>query len=54
MGPEFPDKLPDNTLLIMQIIGDEKFNAWARQMGAKCAEEDDSVVSERTVQLLMM
>lgn len=42
--PEFADKLPDNALLIMQIVGDEEFNAWARQMGAKCAEEDNSVV----------
>jgi hypothetical protein len=42
--PEFADRLPDRALVVIQIEGDEEFNAWARETAASCAEEDNRIV----------
>ena len=42
--PEFADKIPDNSLVVMQIAGDEKFNEWARRTGLRTAEKNNPVV----------
>ena len=42
--PEFADKIPDNALVVMQIVGDEEFNEWARKTGQSVAEKDNPTV----------
>jgi hypothetical protein len=42
--PEFADKIPDNALVVMQIVGDEEFNEWARKTGKSVAEKDNPIV----------
>jgi hypothetical protein len=42
--PEFAEGLPDNALVVMQIEGDEEFNAWAREAARSAAEKDSPVV----------
>ena len=42
--PEFPDKFPDNALVVMQIEGDEEFNNWARETANRVAEKDTPIV----------
>ena len=29
--PEFADQLPDNSLIVMQLEGDDEFNYWAKE-----------------------
>ena len=36
--PEFADRIPDDALVVLQLEGDEEFNAWARE-AAKIAGE---------------
>jgi hypothetical protein len=36
--PEFADRIPDDALVVIQLEGDEEFNAWARE-AAKIAGE---------------
>ena len=42
--PEFADNIPDNSLVVMQIEGDEEFNEWARRTGQSTAEKDNPIV----------
>lgn len=42
--PEFADKIPQNALVVMQIVGDEEFNNWARQTAQNAAEENQKIV----------
>lgn len=42
--PELADKIPDNALVVMQIVGDEEFNEWARKTGQSLAEKDNPIV----------
>ena len=42
--PGFAEKIPDNALVVMQIVGDEEFNEWARRTGQSVAEEDNPIV----------
>ena len=41
--PEFADQLPDNSLVVMQIEGDDEFNHWAKQAAKEAAEKDTPV-----------
>ena len=42
--PEFSDKIPENALVVMQIIGDEEFNNWAKKTARDAAESDQPIV----------
>lgn len=42
--PEFADKIPQNALVVMQIVGDEDFNNWARQTAHNTAETNQQIV----------
>jgi hypothetical protein len=42
--PEFSDKIPENALVVMQIIGDEEFNNWAKETDRNTAEKNQQVV----------
>ena len=42
--PEFAEKIPDNALVVMQIIGDDEFNEWARRTAQGMAEKDNPIV----------
>ena len=33
--PKFADKIPQNALVVMQIIGDEEFNNWQDKLQVK-------------------
>jgi len=42
--PEFAEKIPNNSLVVMQIEGDEEFNEWARKAARASAEPNTPVV----------
>ena len=42
--PEFTEKIPDNALVVMQIVGDDEFNEWARRKGQNVVEKDNPIV----------
>ena len=42
--PEFAEKIPENALVVMQIVGDDEFNEWARQTAQGMAEKDTPIV----------
>jgi len=42
--PEFADKLPNNTLIVIQLEGDEEFNKWAKKTGQSASEKDTPLV----------
>jgi len=42
--PEFADTIPDNSLVVMQIEGDNEFNTWARETSLGAAEKDTHIV----------
>ncbi len=42
--PEFAEKIPDNALVVMQIVGDQEFNEWAGRTGQSVAEKDNPIV----------
>ena len=42
--PEFADSIPHNSLVVMQIEGDNEFNAWAREASLSAAEKDTPIV----------
>ena len=42
--PEFTEKIPDNALVVMQIVGDDEFNEWARRTAQGMAEKDTPIV----------
>jgi len=42
--PEFAEKIPENALVVMQIVGDDEFNEWARRTAQGMAEKDTPIV----------
>jgi hypothetical protein len=42
--PEFAEKIPDNALVVMQIIGDDEFNEWAKRTAQSMAEKNNPIV----------
>jgi len=42
--PEFADQLPDNSLIVMQLEGDDEFNYWAKEAAQEVVEKDTPVV----------
>jgi hypothetical protein len=42
-NPEFAEKIPENALVVMQIVGDDEFNEWARRTAQSMAEKDIGV-----------
>lgn len=42
--PEFAEKIPNNSLVVMQIEGDDAFNQWAKETAMKTAEKDQPIV----------
>lgn len=45
--PEFAEKIPDDATVIMQLEGDEAFNAWARELAEVRQAEGERVVFVR-------
>ena len=42
--PEFAVKIPRNAQVVLQVEGEEEYNAWSRQIAARQRERDQSVV----------
>lgn len=42
--PEFSDKIPQNALVVMQIVGDEEFNDWAKKTARDTADSNQPIV----------
>lgn len=42
--PDFADTIADNALVVLQLEGDNEFNAWARATAQSVAEKDSPVV----------
>lgn len=42
--PEFAVKIPPNAQIVLQVEGEEEYNAWSRQIAARQREQDQSVV----------
>jgi hypothetical protein len=42
--PEFAVKIPRNAQIVLQVEGEEEYNAWSRQIAARQSERDQSVV----------
>lgn len=42
--PGFAERIPNNAAVIMQLEGDEEFNAWTRQLAKQHQEEGERVV----------
>jgi hypothetical protein len=42
--PEFAAKIPRNAQIVLQVEGQEEYNAWSRQIAARQRERDQSVV----------
>ncbi len=42
--PEFADSIPDDAVVVMQLEGDEKFNAWNRRLAESRAQEGRPIV----------
>ena len=42
--PEFAEKISKNALVVMQIVGDDEFNEWARRTAQSMAEKDTPIV----------
>ena len=42
--PKFAENIPDNSLIVMQIEGDEEFNEWARRPGQSVAETENQIM----------
>ena len=49
--PEFAEKIPNNSLVVMQIEGDEEFNEWARKAARAAAEPNTPVVYVTIIEL---
>ncbi len=45
--PEFVDSIPNNAIVIMQLEGDEEFNAWSLNLAKSHAEKDQPVIFVR-------
>ena len=37
--PEFAESIPDGAVVVMQLEGDEEFNAWSRRLAESRAQE---------------
>ena len=42
--PEFAVKIPRNAQIVLQVEGEEEYNAWSKQIAARQRERDQSVV----------
>ena len=42
--PEFAAKIPRNAQIVLQVEGQEEYNAWSRKIAARQRERDQSVV----------
>jgi len=42
--PDFADNIPNNSLVVMQVDGDDDFNKWAKEAAGKVAEKDQPIV----------
>jgi hypothetical protein len=42
--PDFAERIPDGALVILQLDGDDEFNAWARQLAEVRQAESSSLV----------
>jgi hypothetical protein len=42
--PEFAVKIPQNAQIVLQVEGEEEYNAWSRQIAARQREQDQTVV----------
>lgn len=42
--PEFADKIPDNTQVILLLEGDDEFNKWSARIGKQQAEQDQPLL----------
>ena len=51
LHPEFADRIPDDSHIILLLEGDEEFNKWSIQIGKRQAEEGQSVVYVRIKKL---
>lgn len=49
--PEFAEKIPENALVVMQIVGDDEFNGWARRTAQSMAEKDTPIVDVTVTEL---
>ena len=49
--PEFADQIPDEAVVILQLEGDEAFNAWARRLAEARRKEGRPIVFVRIKQL---
>jgi hypothetical protein len=45
--PEFAEQIPDDAVVIMQLEGDEEFNAWARRLAQRRRSAGHSIVFVR-------
>jgi len=45
--PEFADSIPNNAIVIMQLEGDEGFNAWGLNLAKSQKEKDQPVIFVR-------
>ena len=45
--PEFAERIPDDATVIMQLEGDEAFNAWARELAEARRAQGERVVFVR-------
>ena len=50
--PEFADAIPHNALVVMQIDGDDEFNAWAKKASAVSAAEEGNPIVYVTIKEL--
>lgn len=42
--PEFADSIPDDAVVVMQLVGDEEFNEWSKRLAESRAQEGWPVV----------
>ena len=42
--PKFAEQIPDDAIVIMQLEGDEEFNAWARRLAESRRSEGPPIV----------
>ncbi len=49
--PKFAEQIPHDAIVIMQLEGDEEFNAWARELAARRRSEGRPIVFVRIQKL---
>jgi len=42
--PEFADNIPDNSIVIIQLEGDEDFNKWSRKLAKSHVEKGQPLI----------